>query len=359
MASPGLEAAVLRELSGLVAGPVDAEPGGVRFEASVEQGALLSACTRTAGRVLLVLDEGPAPSLDALAARVRRVDWKPFLVPGAPVEVHVAAHASHMRFRGPAEKKVGLAIEDALRGPRLPRDSRAPLQTQRVQVRLDENIATISLDAGGELLHVRGWRTETGRAPIRENLAATLLYIAGWSGDEPLLDPFCGVGTIPIEAALLAAGRPPWTRRRFAWEDWPGLRGLRLPDPRRALPGAALVPSQIFGADKEEEALVRAESNARHAGVRVSWQQCDVAQLRPPCEAGLLIANPPYGHRLGSNVGGVYSAFGRSLREGFAGWRALFLAPSVELARRVHRDVEPITSFSNGGLRVSVFGLVL
>lgn len=349
---PGLEAALVRELASLGV-RAQGVPGGARFEAGLEQGARLAALLRTPSRLLLELARFPAPNLEVLAARVRELDWRPYLEPTAPVEVEATLASSRLKVRETVQGRVEHAIRDALRGPRLPSARAGRPEPQRVRLRVEADEALISLDAGGELLHLRGWREEAGKAPIRENLAAALLFAAGWEADEPLLDPFCGAGTIPIEAALLATGRPPWTRRRFAWQGWPALSRLALPETRRGRGAEA----RVFGADKDSRALGMAHENARRAGVSLSLIQSDVAVLEAPAQTGLIVANPPYGERLGQSVEGVYAAFGRTLRERFVGWRALFLSPTEALAGRVDRGVERLTTFSNGGLRVGVYAL--
>lgn len=351
---PGLEPALERELQDL---RVQATllPGGARFQAPLRDGALLSTRLRSASRLLLELGSGAVPTLDALAGLVRSIDWRPYLLPWTPLEVVVSSQRSRLRFRDTAGKKVEHAIQDALRGPRLPGLRRDPI-LQRVHLRLEDDRATLSIDAAGELLHLRGWRQASGKAPIRENLAAALLLMAGWKGDEALLDPFCGVGTLPIEAALMASGRPPWLGRGFAWQGWPALESVRLPDPRRGT-GAPRVP--IVGADKDSQALASAFENASRAGVAVQWTQSDVSQVSPPAATGLVIANPPYGHRLGQRVDGVYTAFGQTLRARFGGWRVLFLTPETSLARLVDRNAKLLARFSNGGLNVGIHTLTL
>lgn len=347
---PGLEAALARELESL-GHRSKRVPGGARLEASLETGARLAATLRTPSRLLLELAEGPVSSLDALAALVRGIDWRLYLAPGAPVQLETTLRDARFRARASMDGLIEQAIQAARRGPRASTPPRQPPEPQRVRVRVEGERALVSLDAGGELLHFRGWREAGLRAPLRENLAAALLFAAGWEPGEPLLDPFCGSGTIPIEAALLAAGRPPWTRRRFAWMEWPGLAGLSPPDPSRGRSGAA----SIFGADKESRALAAAHDNAERARVDISWIQADIAALQPPAPTGLLLTNPPYGERLGQRVDGVYLALGRALRERFPAWRALFLCPSPALAQKVDRDATALTTFSNGGIRVGLW----
>lgn len=347
IAPPGLEPVVARELTLCdVSGQV--EPGGVSFDAPLTAGALLAARLRCPSRLLCVVARGKARSLDELAVLVRKVDWAPFLVRGSEPEVSVNSRQSRLHFTGAIERKVGFALKDACRGLRP-----GPASPQRVQVRIDDDLATVSIDAGGELLHLRGWRLSAGKAPLRENLAACMLLAAGWAGDEALVDPFCGAGTLPIEAALLACDRPPWTDRRFAFETWPALARAKLR--REANPVRSGVP--ILGADHHAESLLKAADNARRARVDVQWLHMDVARLEAPAPTGLVVANPPYGDRLGQQVQGVYTAFGRTLRERFGAWRAIFLAPDRALATRVHRDAERVTVFSNGGIKVGLYAL--
>jgi len=300
--------------------------------------------------------EGPARSLQELASLIGRLDWEPFLSPHASIEVHATTRQARLRHRDTAARKVQHALADkqrALRRRSPPFRGRPP--TLKVHVHLHGDQAEVSVDAAGELLHRRGWRAVPGRAPLRENLAACLLQIGGWQGDEAFVDPFCGVGTIPIEAALAAAGHGPFGRRTFSCDAWPG---ARLPAQRRRAP--TFHPTHpIVGADRETMALGRCTEHAAAAGVSLRWQQTDVADLEAPAPTGLIVTNPPYGKRLGERVGGVYATFGRTLRARFVGWRALFLSPTDALAQKVHRDVTRITRFSNGGTKVGVYAIEL
>ncbi len=359
--TPGLEPVTARELADLgVDGQI--EPGGVRFEAPLADGAALAAVLRTPGRLLLELQHAPARSLDGLAQLVRGIDWAPLLPRHAAVEVAVSARKSRLRFKDAVAKKVGHAIADVVGRPHEGRGTTA----QRVQVRLDEDVATISLDAGGELLHRRGWRLATAKAPLRENLAAAMLVMAGFDGDEALVDPFCGAGTLPIEAARMAAGLPPGQDRAYGFQAWPALAGWR---PDRVPPRGGPMPL-VLGADRDPGAIRASIDNATRARVTVDWRQLDVRELEPPAPTGLVVANPPYGVRVGKGgagghpraanpAGGAYAAFGQVLRERFGGWRALFLAPDPSLARKVHREAAQLTSFSNGGIRVGVWVIEL
>jgi putative N6-adenine-specific DNA methylase len=352
VAHPGLEGVVAAEIA--EAGPVPVvSPGGVAFDATLELGARLARSLRTPDRLLAELASGPAPTSDQLAALVRKADWRPFIHPLATLEVAVTTRASRVHYRDSAERKVEHAVREALKGPRLPDKGGRPRMPQRVQVRIDADRATISVDAGGELLHRRGWRPEGGGAPLRENLAAALLRLAGWHGTEPFVDPFCGSGTLPIEAALLAAGRSPFGGRPFACDEWPGLGPQRREPPRQR--SASVV---IVGADRDAKALPRALANAERARVDVRWQQIDVSELAPPAPSGTIVTNPPWGLRLAPEaVGSVYARFGRAIRERFGGWRVVFLSPHPSLAERVHREATCLTTFTSGGVHIGVWAV--
>ena len=345
VATPGLEPVVHRELVTLgVAGVVST--GGVSFEATLEQGASLTGVVRTPSRVLLRIVQGRARSLHQLASLIRSVDWAELVTPGSQIDVAVTARRSRLSRREAIGKKVVHAINDVIRsGPR-----HLPKLAQRVVVRIEEDFAIVSLDAGGELLHRRGWRQRGGAAPLRENLAASMLVAAGWTGQQALLDPFCGSGTIPIEAAQLACGLHPTHCRGFAWQAWPALSKHRPQKFRRTKTGVVIVVS-----DKEASTLTIATDNARIAEVDVKWNHLDVKDIEPPARVGLVATNPPYGRRLGQRVRGVYVHFGRSLQDRFTGWSAIFLAPNRQLAQAVHPHSERLTTFANGGIRVGLF----
>ena len=271
--TPGLEPVVARELDSMgISGEVVV--GGVQFEAALLEGARLSATLRSPSRILLRVAEGTARSLRGLADLIRSVDWSGMLMAGAEVDVVVSTRASRLSRRDAIANKARNALRDATRGYQR---RRHPRIHQRLQIRIDQDRVTLSLDAGGDLLHRRGWRRSAVKAPLRENLAAAILLTAGWTGDEALLDPFCGSGTLPIEAALLASKRPSWAGRSFAWEEWPALEGAR---PHKGRGEPITVP--IIGSDREVRAIGCAKENAGRARVNLTWQVSDVSAVKAP-----------------------------------------------------------------------------
>lgn len=351
---PGLEAVVAAELAELgFAGT--ALPGGVRFAGGAAEVVAALPWLRTPDRVLWERVEGRATGFDQLTGLVRKGDWGAVLHPQSRFEVSATTRASRLHVRDLVESRVRGAIQEARRRPfpvdRTPR----PTQVQRVQVRVDHDLVTLSIDAAGELLHRRGWRLDPQRAPLRENLAAAVLRLARWAPGETLVDPFCGSGTIPIEAALQAAGRVPHVRRGWAWSEWPELSLGPPPKERRGPPP---VPTRVLAADRDARTLEAAMGNARRARAEVQFRHVDVEELEPPAATGLVIANPPWGERMAKEaVGSVYTRFGRALRARWGGWRVVFLAPDRSLAERVDRGATRLTSFPSGGARVEVWAL--
>ncbi|MCB9680229.1 MAG: hypothetical protein H6733_02055 [Alphaproteobacteria bacterium] len=351
---PGLEDLLLDEL---VALGVDARPseGGIAFAATPEALAQVHAWSWIAGEVRVRLGRARASSLDELATGVRALPWSRYVHPHQPVEVEISSHGSRLR-RGPAvERKVALAIGDALRGPRIA-GGRAPREPVRVHVRVVDDRATLSIDASGDRLHRRGWRTDAARAPLRENLAAAVLVAAGWKPGERLVDPMCGSGTFPIEAARRAAGLPPRTGWTHAFERWPGHDPKPLKKALSRRPAA--VPTPILGADRDARALTASTANARRAGVDkgMTLLQAALAELDPPASTGLLVANPPYGKRVApaADIERTWSAYGRVIAERWLGWRVAVVAPDPRLLGRIHPEMRVVLRFVHGGIPVVV-----
>ena len=216
---------------------------------------------------------------------------------------------------------------------------------------------TLSVDTSGEPLHRRGYRQEVSRAPLRETLAAGILQLAGYDGVEPLVDPMCGSGTFLIEAGGRSRELAPGLQRAFAFEAFPMHVPTAWAERRaRAQAQAAAAPrGTLHGFDLNAGALGTARRNARRAGLTLALERRDVRTLTPPVAGpGLLVANPPYGKRVGEgeDLPGLYRALGATVRGAFAGWRAAVLSPdehallaalALPSARRV--------PLRNGGLR--------
>lgn len=358
LTAPGFEEALADELRDLgLSGR--SEKGGIAIQGG--EGALRDICllSRIASQVRVRVARGRVENLDDVARVVRAGPWKQFVHPTQPLRVSVSVTGSRFRHRPRVAKKVELAIKDALRGPRLP-GPKPPRDEAVVHVRLAEGKLIASIDATGDPLYKRGWRTDVARAPIRENLAAAILRLADWDPGTPLVDPMCGSGTFPIEAATISLGRAPGASREFAFERFPSHDAAAMKKARAAAGVEALdVSAPIVGGDREEGAILAARKNAKRAGVlpRIELIQTTFHELEPPAETGLVVVNPPYGERVGarSKVGAIYRDFGKVMKERWSGWKIAILLPSPRHTGALDLPVEEVAAFKNGSLPVTLF----
>ena len=277
----------------------------------------------------------------------------------------VTCRKSRLYHSDAVAQRLGDALRRAVPGARLVRakgadeDEGPDDDAQLFVVRLFHDRCTVSADTSGALLHRRGWRQATAKAPLRETLAAALLAASGWDGSGPLVDPLCGSGTIVIEGALMARGVPPGARRRFAVERWPGVPPTLGAWVRSELAGrgaAAAVPL-IVGSDRDEGAISAAESNAERAGVRgdltLAQHALSAAEF-PSAERGWLVTNPPYGMRVGDvdRVRNLWARLGQVLRDRATGWRLAVLSPDAALERQLGMPMQVVAQTSNGGIPI-------
>jgi putative N6-adenine-specific DNA methylase len=244
----------------------------------------------------------------------------------------------------------------------------------RIAAFLDAHTITLYLDTSGEALFKRGWRLETGDAPLRENLAAGLLRVAGWKPGAPLFDPMCGSGTILAEAAQMVAGIPPGLRRGFAFERfrnfdseaWIALKGEIKPNPLPTLPS-------IFGSDISGDMITMTRNNLNKAGIlfEVPLKQIEAQEVKAPCESpGFIVTNPPYGERIGVRgqaqsgddqlktdemAVAFFSAFSATLKQRFAGWTVFIFTADLGLPKLLRLKESRKTPFFNGALECRLF----
>ncbi len=349
--APGLEAALVAELAELGV-EARADVGGV--EATVDAEALLriQRASRIASRVTVRLGTVGAESLEMLADRARKQPWARYVWPRQPLEVKATVTRSRVRYRERVEAKVEHAIADALRGPRLP-GARPPREPARIGVRVEDDKATFRVDASGELLHKRGWRQDPGKAPLRENLAAAVLRLAGWRPGIPLLDPMTGSGTFSVEAATWTRGSLPGARRAFACQSWPCWPAP--PEPKAGVgPDAGAL---IFAADRDPRAIEAAAANARRAGVadRVTLRATAIEDLDVALGAGVVVLNPPWGDRLGdvATVARLHARWASLTRERWPEATIAAVVPDSGWARRSWGEgARAAAHFASGGTRL-------
>lgn len=364
MAAPGLEPFAARELDHL--GITGAEsPGGVSFSGQRAELYRANLHLRTASRVLVRLGTFCAAAFSELRKKAGRLEWEAYLKPGQPVAIHATCHKSKLYHSDAVVERVAGAIADRLgQPPPLEKSSEEAeaAGAQLIVVRLVRDQCTISLDSSGALLHQRGYRLASAKAPLRETLAAGMLLASGWDRAAPLLDPFCGAGTIAIEAALLAGNTAPGRARSFAFMDWPDFDPplwRRLVDEAAAGRSSAPRPA-ILASDRDAGAIAAARANAERAGVAASidFSQRSISELVAPPAPGWVVTNPPYGLRLAQHqdLRNLYARFGQVLRQQCPGWRAAFLSADVRLAAATGLSFDEAGRLGlvNGGVRVQL-----
>jgi putative N6-adenine-specific DNA methylase len=231
---------------------------------------------------------------------------------------------------------------------------------------VERDVVRLSVDTSGEPLHRRGWRLATAKAPLRETLAAALVLLSGWDRRTPLLDPFCGSGTVAIEAALLARQVAPGLGRTFAFERWPGhdveaWAALREAAAASSAAAAAARPAgpTVVASDRDEGAVEAARANATRAGVAADVEivRRSVSDVTPPPGGpGAVVTNPPHGRRLsaGRDLVPVYGRFGSVVRRRLPGWRVAFLTSSVRYQTATRLAVSEVRKIDLGGQSVRV-----
>jgi len=310
--------------------------------------------SRVASRVLLPIFECEATVDDLYHSAVEQ-DWSKYLKPGAAITIDFSGknkHIRHTRFGA-------LKIKDAIADWHQARDLVAPrLEKEEPEIRFSARInkgkVSVALDFSGYAMHRRGYRQRQGAAPLRENLAASLLYRAKWperakangSLNGTLLDPMCGSGTLVIEAALMATDSAPGLRREsWGFDHWPGhdeslWQQLRIEAEQRFKQGREAFKGRLYGADSNAFMVKVARDNASRAAVHelIEFETEDATHIKAPgTEEGLIITNPPYGERLGdeAQVALLYERLGENLLGEFEGWQAAILAANSEFGRRL------------------------
>ncbi|HEX5794098.1 MAG TPA: bifunctional 23S rRNA (guanine(2069)-N(7))-methyltransferase RlmK/23S rRNA (guanine(2445)-N(2))-methyltransferase RlmL, partial [Rheinheimera sp.] len=230
----------------------------------------------------------------------------------------------------------------------------------RFQVRLDKAHFHFLQDFSGPSLHQRGYRAGQGDAPLKEHLAAALIKRSGWTPEQPFFDPFCGSGTLVIEAALIALNRAPGLiREKYAFEGWPGHREAVWQQLRSDAKAAALPVGKevkFWGSDVDERSLSKARHNAQQAGISaiVQFNQADATVLAAPvaATAGVIVTNPPYGERLGDlpSLIPLYSKFSLALKQHYQGWRLAIITSNSDLLRALRLSKSKSYKFTNGPL---------
>ena len=358
----GLAGALADELAGLGAQEIRADEAGVEFEGPFSLAYAANLESRLATRILARLSRFDYRNERDIYEGAKRVPWHAHFGVERTFKVDTNAVKAPVKSLDFITLKVKDAIADVFRealGRRPDVSPRTP--DVRVHVFLDAKWCTLYLDTSGEPLFKRGRRDNTGEAPLKKNLAAGLLRLAGWTPADPLLDPMCGAGTILIEAAEMALDLAPGRGRPFGFEklarfDAPAWEKVKEASAARAQPVA---PRQIHGSDLYGRTVDAARANLRDMGLEgvVTLKQVNLLELSAPAPAGLLVTNPPYGVRLGEkeDLAQFYPELGHLLKQKFAGWTAYIFSGDPELPKRIRLSATKRTVLYNGAIECRLY----
>ena len=368
--APGIAPVTAAELTALGI-PHDAPtPDGVAFAADFRTIALVNLWLRTASRVIVRLGEFKAQGFAELEKGAARLPWQQVLLPGQAVAMRVTCRKSRLYHSDAVAERVVRQIAKHF-GVDVPvvrltdsDDDDAPTdEAQRILVRIVHDIVTVSADTSGELLHRRGYRQAVAKAPLRETVAAACLLAIDYDGTQPFIDPMCGSGTFPIEAALIARQQAPGRARPFAFEHWPGADRDVLPGLRRSTKASGTdgtgVP--IIGSDRDPGAIRMSAENAERAGIGtlVTFEQKTLDMLEPPAEFGSWCSNAPYGRRVGNSdaLTGLFVQIGKLARGAFAEWRVALLLAEQSHVKALQSPTTEILHTRVGGIQVGFYGI--
>ena len=353
----GLEALLAEELRALGAHAAEAVPGGVNWQGDWRACYRANLESRLATRVLWRVGSTRYRGEEEIYKLAWSLTWAKWFTADDTIRVYVTAQKSPLKSLEFITLRIKDAVCDHFRsvsGKRPSVDTAHP--AVRIHAFLTADTATLYLDTSGEPLYKRGFKPAAVEAPLKENLAAGILRLAGWQPGEPLIDPMCGSGTFLIEAAQIALGIAPGLGRHFAFERfrhfdrrlWAELK--RAAEARRQSPRAL----PIFGSDAVAEWLRRSRLNLEAAGLAdcVTLERADLLEREPPAAAGVMVANPPYGVRLGEEeeLAAFYPKLGDALKQRWSGWRCYFLTADPALPKLIGLKASRRTPLFNGAL---------
>jgi putative N6-adenine-specific DNA methylase len=371
----GMEAALAEELGEIAQQSTTMKvhnqvPGGVHCSGSLLDSYRINLHSRIASRVLMRMSQTSYTNENDIYDLVLEQPWEDWFNTEHTIRVDVTAVKSPLKSLEFTTLKIKDAVCDRFRdqfGKRPSVNTREP--DMRIVGFLDQRNFTVYLDTSGEALFKRGWREETGDAPLRENLAAGMLRVAGWKPGTPLFDPMCGSGTILVEAAQMVQGIPPGARRRFAFEQFRDFDRQAWQDMKAAIKPNPL-PSEptIFGSDISGDMVAMTRHNLKVAGIQfeVPLKQIEAQEVKPPTEQpGILLTNPPYGERIGVRGDSTvpqdemavqfYQALGTTLKQRFAGWTVFLFTADLALPKLLRLKEARKTPFFNGALECRLF----
>jgi len=357
---PGFETLCAKELASLALNiqQMSVIPGGVEFKGRLDDCYLANLNLRTANRILLRLDTFKASNFKQLEKRLAEIPWELYLSHQNAFKIHATVKHCRLYHTGAIEKRFLESIADGLAVTAFNNcNDPDPASPQQIFVRGIDDRFTVSIDSSGDNLYKRGLKKHTGKAPLRETLAAASLLLAGYSGKGPLVDPMCGAGTYSLEAALMAKKIPAGWFREFAFMQWPAYRTKRFGYLKRQFEDYFVQPEKplIFASDKDPQACRQLEQCTRQFGLSdtVSINNADFFELVPQDftdQPGLVTINPPYGRRIGTRPESMelFQAICSKLAREYKGWKLVLIAPIKLLEKKVPFKLKTYPLFHGG-----------
>lgn len=355
--SRGLEEITAQELTRLGAKDVRPDFTGVHFKGDRELLYKANLWARTTFRILKPIARVKSYNGDELYRSVQKLDWSDYLTPRMTIAVTCTGKnekLNHTHFTALQIKNAIVDQQKSRKGKRSSVDTENPDLT--INAHIDEKHCILSLDSSGSSLHRRGYRPAMGAAPMKETLAAAILEMSEWTPDLPFLDPMCGSGTLPIEAALKALNIAPGLYRDFGFQNWldydDELWQSLIQDASDRQKSEIDVP--IIGSDRNLNIIRQACANAESSGLEdyVKFARQEVSTIEAPADRGVLICNPPYGVRLGNEkeLGELYKMLGDIFKQRFKGWTAYILTGSMKLSKQVGLRTSKRIKLYNGAI---------
>lgn len=351
----GLEPVLAKEIESIGGKNIEIGRRAVYFEGDLETIYKSNYCLRTALRILREIAAFQFNDVDQFYLRCKEVNWlKYFSVNQSFLVNSTISRSNDFRNSMFASLKVKDAIADHFRNKK---GNRPNVDTQNPEIfihaHVNGNTCTLSLDSSGESLHKRGYRAVQGKAPLSEVLAAGMILLSGWDGTSDFIDPMCGSGTLPIEAAMIAQNIAPGRfRKEFAFENWPGYNA-KMFENIKASQQTKPFTKKIYASDISRENILAAQTNARRARVfsAIEFQVCDMKDLKIDGNNATIILNPPYGERMiQDNLNALYSMIGERLKHQFAGNTAWILTASKDYLKQVGLKPAKKLQLYNGAL---------
>ena len=353
-----LETIAAQELERLGAKEVRPDFTGVNFQGDRALLYRVNLWARTIFRVLMPIREVKCYNAEQLYRSVQKIDWEEYIQPDNTLAVKCTGSNRNLNHTHFSALQIKKAIVDQQRR-KTGRRSSVNLENPDllINAHIFQNRCILSLDSSGASLHRRGYRPAMGLAPLKETLAAALLEMAEWNPNLPFLDPLCGSGTLPIEAALKGLNIAPGLyRKRFGFESWRDFDQSLWQKILKEAKDSQLseLKAPIVGSDRDPNILEQARTNANFCGIehQIKFCQKELSQIESPADCGIIICNPPYGKRIGDaqDLGALYQLLGDIFKQRFKGWTAYVLTGNKELAKQIGLRASRRIPVYNGSL---------